>query len=288
MHIASFFLDPYSRSATKRNGAWMNDCQSRHLEHHTRTLPVAHIVCNFTPPVGGKPSLLLFSEVETLFHEFGHGLQHMLTKVDYSEASGINNVEWDAVELPSQFMENWCYHKDTLLGLAQHYATHQVLPLSYYHKLLAAKHYRAASLLLRQIQFGLIDLELHDRWEPGLYKEGDTQGITSLIESVTRKTSLMPYHPQDRSICSFSHIFAGGYAAGYYSYLWAEVLSADAFGAFEEAGLEDLDAVAALGLRFKETVLSLGGSQAPGEVFQAFRGRAPNSSALLRQRGLAP
>lgn len=283
--IAHFYLDPYSRPAEKRGGAWMDDCIGRAkmtVEGKTTTrLPVAYLVCNQTPPVDGKPSLMTFTEVTTLFHEFGHGLQHMLTKVDYSGASGINNVEWDAVELPSQFMENWCYDRPTLFGMAKHYETGETLPEEYYQKLLAAKNYMSGSAMLRQLHFGLVDIELHHRYQPG-----GQETPNQVRDRLAKTTTVMPPLPEDNFLCSFGHIFSGGYAAGYYSYKWAEVLSADAFAAFEEAGLENEDAIASVGKRFRDTVLGLGGSLHPMEVFQAFRGREPKTEPLLKHSGL--
>ncbi|BCX10619.1 MAG: hypothetical protein KatS3mg066_4478 [Fischerella sp.] len=244
-------------------------------------LPVAYLVCNQTPPVDGKPSLMTFAEVETLFHEFGHGLHHMLTKVDYTSAAGINNVEWDAVELPSQFMENWCYDRATLFGMARHYATGEPLPEHYYQKLLAAKNYMSGSATLRQVHFSLLDIELHHRYRPG----GD-ETPKQVRDRIATTTTVIPPLPEDAFLCAFAHIFAGGYAAGYYSYKWAEVLSADAFAAFEEVGLEDEQAVKAIGKRYRDTVLALGGSKHPMEVFKSFRGREPSTEALLRHNGL--
>ena len=284
--IAYFYLDPYSRPEEKRGGAWMDDCMGRAkiTENGTATtrLPVAYLVCNQTPPVDGKPSLMTFNEVETLFHEFGHGLQHMLTKVDYAGAAGINNIEWDAVELPSQFMENWCYDRPTLMGMARHYETGEPLPEHYYQKLLAARNYRSGSAMLRQLHFGLVDLELHHRYVPGA-----KETPADVRNRIGKTTSVLPALPEDAFLCAFSHIFAGGYAAGYYSYKWAEVLSADAFAAFEEAGLDNEDAIATTGKRYRDTVLALGGSQHPMEVFKAFRGREPSTAPLLRHSGLA-
>ncbi len=283
--IAYFYLDPYSRPAEKRGGAWMADCVSRakltDVDGSKVRLPVAYLICNQTPPVDGKPSLMTFGEVETLFHEFGHGLQHMLTTVDYVGASGISNVEWDAVELPSQFMENWCYDRPTLLSLGKHYETGEPLPEHYYQKLLAARTFMSGSGMLRQIHFSWLDLELHGRYQPG---GADT--IADVRNRLAKITMVLPPLPEDNFLCSFGHIFAGGYAAGYYSYKWAEVLSADAFAAFEDAGLDDPDAIATTGRRFRDTVLSLGGSQHPMEVFTAFRGREPDPAALLRHNGL--
>ena len=283
--IAHFYLDPYSRPAEKRGGAWMDDCVSRAKVFHNGTsevrLPVAYLVCNQTPPVDDKPSLMTFGEVETLFHEFGHGLHHMLTRVDYAKAAGTRNVEWDAVELPSQFMENWCYDRPTLLSLGKHYQTGEPLPEHYYQKLLAARTFMSGSVMLRQIHFSWVDLELHHRYRPG---QGKT--AAEVRHRLAKTTTVMSPLPEDDFLCAFGHIFAGGYAAGYYSYKWAEVLSADAFAAFEEAGLDDPEAIAQIGKRYRETVLALGGSKHPMEVFKSFRGREPNTTALLRHNGL--
>ncbi|MEM8718951.1 MAG: M3 family metallopeptidase [Cyanobacteria bacterium P01_G01_bin.39] len=283
--IAYFYLDPYSRPAEKRGGAWMNDCIGRAkmtVEGKTETrLPVAYLTCNQTPPVDDKPSLMTFNEVTTLFHEFGHGLQHMLTTIDYPGAAGINNVEWDAVELPSQFMENWCYDRPTLFGMAKHYETGETLPEEYYQKLVAAKNYMSGSGMLRQLHFGMLDMELHSNYQPG----GD-ETPNQVRDRLAKTTSVLQPIPEDNFLCAFGHIFAGGYAAGYYSYKWAEVLSADAFAAFEEAGLSDEAAIKAVGKQFKDTVLSLGGSLHPMEVFQSFRGREPKTEPLLRHSGL--
>ena len=284
--IAYFYLDPYSRPAEKRGGAWMDDCVGRakitEADGNTAIRhPVAYLVCNQTPPVDGKPSLMTFNEVETLFHEFGHGLQHMLTKVDYPGASGINNVEWDAVELPSQFMENWCYHRETLLGMAKHYETGEPLPEHYRQKLIDARNYMSGSAMLRQLHFGLVDIELHHRYQPG--SNGSAFDVRNRI---AKTTTVLPPLPEDAFLCSFGHIFAGGYAAGYYSYKWAEVLSADAFSAFEEAGLDNSEALVTTGKRFRDTVLALGGSKHPMEVFKSLRGREPSTEPLLKHSGL--
>ncbi|PAX60301.1 M3 family metallopeptidase [Brunnivagina elsteri] len=284
--IAYFYLDLYSRPGEKRGGAWMDSCINRaklveNGKISTR-LPVAYLICNQTPPIDGKPSLMTFYEVETLFHEFGHGLQHMLTKVDYTSAAGINNVEWDAVELPSQFMENWCYESRTLFGMAKHYETGETLPEHYYEKLLAAKNYMSGSGMLRQIHFSVVDVELHNSYSPG-----GNQTAAEMRNAIAQKTTAIAPLPEDAFLCAFSHIFAGGYAAGYYSYKWAEVLSADAFAAFEEVGLENETAVKDTGKRYRETVLALGGSKHPMEVFRDFRGREPNTEPLLRHNGLA-
>jgi oligopeptidase A len=284
--IAAFYLDPYSRPSEKKGGAWMNEVMGRSRlfapEGKRARLPVAYLVCNGSPPVDGSPSLMTFREIETLFHEFGHALQHMLTRVDIGLASGIRNVEWDAVELPSQFMENWCYHRETLVGLSEHVETRTTLPDDLFEKIRASRTFQAGLQTLRQLNFGFLDLELHHRFAPG-----GAETPFDVQRRVAARTTVIPPIPEDRFLCGFSHIFQGGYAAGYYSYKWAEVLSADAFAAFEEAGLERSEAVAKTGRRFRETVLALGGSESPMEVFKKFRGREPTTAALLRHSGLA-
>ncbi|XP_057854237.2 probable cytosolic oligopeptidase A [Cryptomeria japonica] len=283
--VAYFYFDPYSRPSEKRGGAWMDEVfgRSRVLAQDGSSvrLPIAHMVCNQTPPVGDEPSLMTFREVETVFHEFGHALQHMLTKQDEGLVAGIRGVEWDAVELPSQFMENWCYHRDTLMGIAKHYKTGETLSESIYSKLVAARTFRAASQNLRQIRFASIDLELHSKYVPG-----GSETIYDVDRRVGQQTQVVPPLPEDRFLCSFNHIFAGGYEAGYYSYKWAEVLSADAFSAFEEAGLDNEKAVKETGRRFRDTILALGGGRPPLQVFIDFRGREPSTDALLRHNGL--
>ncbi len=281
--LAAFYLDPFSRPGSKRGGAWMDECLGRSRSRSGETvLPVAYLICNQSPPVGDTPSLMTFEEVETLFHEFGHGLQHMLSTVERPQAAGINNVEWDAVELPSQFMENWCYDRPTLLGMARHWQTGEPLPEGTFEKLQAARTFLGGIATLRQVHFALTDLRLHSQWQPdgGVSPE-------ELRRRIAATTTVMAPIDGDAMLCSFSHIFAGGYSAGYYSYKWAEVLSADAFAAFEDAGLDDESAVQATGRRFRETVLSLGGSRHPSEVFCAFRGREPSTEALIRHSGLA-
>ena len=279
--IAYFYLDAYSRPAEKRGGAWMDVCIGRAKTGTEVRLPVAYLICNQTPPVDGKPSLMTFEEVTTLFHEFGHGLQHMLTTVDYSGAAGISNVEWDAVELPSQFMENWCYDRPTLMSMAKHYETGETLPEHYYQKLLLTKNYMSGSAMLRQLHLSLVDLELHHRYQPN-----GSETPKQVRQRLAATTTIIPPLPEDAFLCSFGHIFAGGYAAGYYSYKWAEVLSADAFAAFEEVGLDNEEAVKAIGRRFRDTVLAMGGSSHPMNVFKAFRGREPSTEPLLRHSGL--
>ncbi|PSB38582.1 M3 family metallopeptidase [Aphanothece minutissima] len=280
--LAAFYLDPYSRPGSKRGGAWMDECLVRSVDASGQpVLPVAYLVCNQSPPVGDTPSLMTFEEVETLFHEFGHGLQHMLTTVERPQAAGINNVEWDAVELPSQFMENWCYDHATLMGMARHWQSGEPLPESEFAKLQAARTFMGGAATLRQVHFALTDLRLHSQWTPECGRTPE-----QLRREIAATTTVLEPIEEDAFLCSFGHIFAGGYSAGYYSYKWAEVLSADAFSAFEEVGLENEAAIRATGRRFRETVLSLGGSRHPGEVFETFRGRPPSPEALIRHSGL--
>lgn len=279
--IANFYIDPYSRPAEKRGGAWMNECFGRRIVDGKVRLPLIYLICNGTPPIGEKPSLMSFNDVLTLFHEFGHGLQGMLTTIDEAEAAGINGVEWDAVELASQFMENWCYHKPTLLGMAKHYETGETLPEELFEKIKAAKNFRAGSGLERQIEFGSVDIYLHHEFDPS-----GTETPTEVAARMAKDYRIMPPYEHEKFLCSFSHIFAGGYCAGYYSYKWAEVLSSDAFAAFEEAGLDNPEKVKELGKKFRNTVLSLGGSKHPTEVYRMFRGRDATTEALLRHSGL--
>jgi oligopeptidase A len=279
--IAWFYLDPYSRPEEKRGGAWMDNCLNRCFIDGKLRHPVVHLCCNGTPPTDGRPSLMSFNEVTTLFHEFGHGLQGMLTTVDYSDAAGINGIEWDAVEVASQFMENWCYHKPTLIGMTRHFETGEPLPDELYDKICAARTFRAGAMFMRQLEFGMTDMKLHTAFEP----DGEAT-VFDVHQQIARDLNPLPPLPESRFLCSFSHIFAGGYAAGYYSYKWAEVLSADAFAAFEEIGLENEAAIAALGRRYRDTILACGGGRDPMKVFHDFRGRAPSTDALLRHSGL--
>lgn len=285
---AYFYLDPYTRPSEKRGGAWMDDVVGRSSAMAPTTgavrLPCAHMVCNGTPPVGDKPSLMTHNEVTTLFHEFGHALQHMLTTESCGPVAGINQVDWDAVELPSQFMENWCYDKKVLRKIGKHFETNEPLPDDLYEKLVASKNFGSGTRYLRQCHFAMTDLELHARYKPG----AGADAVFATERKIAEKTMIMPSIDEDRFLCGFGHIFAGGYSAGYYSYLWAEVLSADAFGAFEEAGLDDEAKVAETGKRFADTVLALGGGAAPLDVFTRFRGREPAVDALLRHNGLVP
>jgi len=273
-YLASFYLDPYSRPSEKRGGAWMGPAISR-SENLNRT-PIAYLICNQSPPTDLKPSLMTFGEVKTLFHEFGHGLQHMLTTVKYSEAAGTNNIEWDAVEVPSQYMENWMYDWETVQKVSGHYKTGESLPREKFDQLIKARRYMAGSSMLRQLYFSALDLEFHistDPWQ-------------TVMKRVSDKYTILKPLPEDMFPCSFSHIFAGGYAAGYYSYKWAEVMAADAFAAFEEVGLENRKAVSNVGRRFRETYLALGGARDPKKVFIDFRGREYKTDALLHYYGL--
>ena len=274
--IAYFYLDAYAREG-KRGGAWMGECRvRRQLPTHTQ-LPVAYLVCNFNAPVDDTPCLLTHSEVTTLFHEFGHGLHHMLTAVDVASVSGINGVAWDAVELPSQFMENWCWEPEVLKTLSSHYRTGDVLPETEINKLLNAKNFQSAMMMLRQLEFAIFDLRLHKEFSQSTFP-----GIQALLDEVRSQTAVLIPPAFNRFQNSFTHIFAGGYAAGYYSYKWAEVLSADAFAAFEEEGLFDAN----VGKRFLTEILQKGGSENAMELFKNFRGREPSVDALMRHSGL--
>ncbi|WP_404376449.1 oligopeptidase A [Vreelandella aquamarina] len=274
--IAGFYLDLYAREG-KRGGAWMADCRVRRKTEHGVQLPVAFLTCNFTAPVGGKPALLTHDEVTTLFHEFGHGLHHMLTKQEVADVSGINGVAWDAVELPSQFMENYCWEREGLDLLAKHVETGEPLPEALFERLQAAKNFQSAMGMVRQIEFSLFDLRLHHELEAP-----SASDVQALLDDVRSQTSVVPVVDFNRFQNSFSHIFAGGYAAGYYSYKWAEVLSADAWSAFEEAGIFDPDT----GQRFREEILEQGGARDAAELFRAFRGREPSVEPLLRHSGI--
>lgn len=274
--LAFFYLDVFAREG-KRGGAWMAECRVRRRTDQGVQLPVAYLVCNFNAPVSDAPSLLTHNEVTTLFHEFGHGLHHMLTQVDIAAVSGINGVAWDAVELPSQFMENWCWEPSVLKSLSSHHKTGEPLPDDLIEKLLAAKNFQAALMTLRQIEFALFDFRLHME-----YGNADFPGVQALLDDVRRKVAVLIPPAFNRFQNGFSHIFAGGYAAGYYSYKWAEVLSADAFAAFEENGLFDR----ATGERFLREILEKGGSEDAMTLFRRFRGRDPDLAALLRHSGI--
>jgi len=274
--IARFFLDLYAREK-KRGGAWMDDCRvRRRLDDGAVQLPVAYMVCNFNSPVGDDPALLTHNEVTTMFHEFGHGLHHMLTKIDYADVSGINGVAWDAVELPSQFLENWCYEPEALELISGHYQTGEPLPEALLEKMLAAKNFQSGMMMVRQLEFSLFDFRLHREYQP------DETDIQALLDQVRSQVAVITPPAFNRFQHSFSHIFAGGYAAGYYSYKWAEVLSADAFSRFEEEGIFNLQT----GHDFRRHILEQGGSKEPMELFVAFRGREPQVDALLRHCGI--
>jgi len=281
-----FYLDLYAR-AQKRGGAWMDDCVGRKkivqptgdaaLSKTEIQIPVAYLVCNFTPPAGETPALLTHDEVETLFHEFGHGLQHLLTQVDYLGVSGINGVEWDAVELPSQIMENWCWEKQALALLSGHYQTDEPLPDDLFNKMQAAKNFQAGMIMVRQLEFSLFDFTLHQAFDPA-------QGgrVYEILAQIRQQVAVMLPPEFNRFAHSFSHIFAGGYAAGYYSYKWAEVLSSDAYSLFEENGIFDRTT----GEAFLTHILEQGGSSEAMELFKNFRGREPEITALLRHNGI--
>ena len=275
-HVGRFFLDLYAR-ANKRGGAWMDGARDkRRAADGSLIAPVANLVCNFTPAVGGKPALLTHDEVTTLFHEFGHGLHHLLTRVEHAGASGINGVAWDAVELPSPFMENWCWEPEGLALISGHYETGEALPQALLDKMLAAKNFQSGLMMVRQLEFSLFDFELHAT-------HGDGRSVLQVLEDIRDEVAVVRPPAFNRFANSFAHIFAGGYAAGYYSYKWAEVLSADAFSRFEEEGVLN----PATGRAFREAILARGGSQEPMVLFVDFRGREPSIDALLRHLGLS-
>ncbi|UUM30676.1 oligopeptidase A [Vibrio japonicus] len=274
----SFYLDLYAREH-KRGGAWMDECRVRRIngEGELQT-PVAYLTCNFNRPIGDKPALFTHDEVVTLFHEFGHGIHHMLTQVETGSVSGINGVPWDAVELPSQFLENWCWEEDALAFISGHYETGEPLPKEMLDKMLAAKNFQSAMFILRQLELGLFDFTLHTEFDP----EVGPRVLETLAE-VKSKVAVLPSLEWNRFSHSFSHIFAGGYSAGYYSYLWAEVLSSDAFSRFEEEGIFNAET----GKSFLNNILEMGGSEEPMELFKRFRGREPKIDALLRHSGIS-
>jgi oligopeptidase A len=280
--VGQFYLDQPAR-AGKRGGAWMDDVRARWLRPDTGRLqtPVAHLVCNFAQGVGGKPPLLTHDDVITLFHEFGHGLHHLLTRVNERDVSGISGVEWDAVELPSQFMENFCWEWDVLRLMTAHVDSGEPLPRPLYDKMVAAKNFQSGMQTLRQIEFALFDMLLHTVHDPA-------DDFMPLLDLVRAEVAVLQPPVWSRTAHTFSHIFAGGYAAGYYSYKWAEVLSADAYAAFEEtAGNRGLPNVET-GRKYRESILETGGSRPAIESFKAFRGREPSLDALLRHQGMAP
>ena len=273
---AKFYLDLYARQH-KRGGAWMSDFCGRFQRAEGLQIPVAFMTCNSAAPVGDKPALFTHDEVVTLFHEFGHGLHHMLTQVDYPDIAGINGVEWDAVELPSQFMENWCWERSVLNRISGHWQTGEPIPDDLYDKMQAARHFQTAMATVRQLEFAIFDMRLH--MDAQAAEAGRAQ---ALLNEVRQQVAVVPYPAFNRMANTFTHVFAGGYAAGYYSYKWAEVLSADAFARFEEEGLFD----AGVGEAFLQEVLQVGGSRSAMESFIAFRGRKPQVDALLRHSGL--
>ncbi len=277
-----FYLDLYARE-NKRGGAWMDDCVSRKRNPDgTLQTPVAYLTCNLTPPINNEPAQFTHDEVITLFHEFGHGLHHMLTQVDYTGVSGINGVAWDAVELPSQFMENWCWEKEALNLICGHVKTGDPLPDDLFDKMYAAKNFQSGMQMLRQLEFSLFDFRLHLEYDP-TDKSKQAKRVQKILDEVRNEVAVIQPAPYNRFQNSFSHIFAGGYAAGYYSYKWAEVLSADAFSLFEEQGIFD----PASGRKFLHSILEQGGSKEPMELFVDFRGREPQIDALLRHCGIA-
>ena len=274
--IGQFYLDLYARE-NKRGGAWMDECVNRyHIDGKTQ-IPVAYLTCNLTPPLGDEPALFTHDEVITLFHEFGHGLHHMLTRIDVPEVAGINGVEWDAVELPSQFMENYCWEYEALCLFARHHKTGKPLPYELFERMLSARNFQSALMMLRQIEFALFDLRLHQQAD--LESAGQIQQI---LDEVRAEVAVVRTPEINRFQNGFSHIFAGGYAAGYYSYKWAEVLSADAFAAFEEEGIFNPET----GTRFLQCILEQGGSRPAMDSFRCFRGREPTIEALLRHSGI--
>ncbi|BCX53105.1 M3 family metallopeptidase [Comamonas thiooxydans] len=279
--VGQFYLDPQARKG-KRGGAWMDDVRTRWLRPDTHQLqtPVAHLVCNFASGVDGKPALLTHDDVITLFHETGHGLHHMLTQVNERDVSGIAGVEWDAVELPSQFMENFCWEWDVLKHMTAHVDTGEALPRALYDKMIAAKNFQSGMQTLRQIEFALFDMLLHTEHNPA-------DDFMALLNQVRAEVSVLQSPAYNRMAHTFSHIFAGGYAAGYYSYKWAEVLSADAYAAFEETMLADGSPNPETGRKYRESILEAGGSRPAMESFKAFRGREPQIDALLRQQGMS-
>lgn len=274
----SFYLDLYAREH-KRGGAWMDVCLGRrYRQDGSLQKPVAYLTCNFNGPVDGKPALFTHDEVVTLFHEFGHGIHHMLTQIDVAGVAGINGVAWDAVELPSQFLENWCWESEALAFISGHYETGEPLPADLLEKMLTARNFQAAMQMLRQLEFALFDFRLHQEFDPAKPDQ-----VPALLDEVRSQVAVMTPPAFNRFQHSFSHIFAGGYAAGYYSYKWAEVLSADAFSRFEEEGIFNT----ATGQAFLKNILEKGGSKEPMELFRAFRGREPQVDALLRHSGIA-
>jgi len=275
--MSGFYLDLYARK-NKRGGAWMADCRvRRRLANGSLQLPVANLVCNFTPPVDGNDSLLTHNEVTTLFHEFGHGLHHMLTQIEAADVSGISGVPWDVVELPSQFLENWCWQEESIPLISSHFETGESLPKALLDKMLAAKYFQGGMAMMRQLEFSMFDFQLHRD-----FSAAEKTDILALISSIRKKVSVKIPPDYTRFSHAFSHIFSGGYAAGYYSYKWAEVLAADAFSRFEDEGIFNKET----GLSYKQEILEVGGSKDAMDMFVAFRGRKPSVDPLLKQAGI--
>lgn len=272
-----FYVDLYARPH-KRDGAWMDDARvRRRLQDGSVQYPVAYLTCNFTRPIGNKPAYLTHEEVQTVFHEFGHCLHHLMTRVDYASVSGINGVPWDAVEFPSQFLENWCWDKATLELITEHETTGEPLPGTLFNKLMAAKNFQPGMHVLRQLEFALFDFRMHLEYDPSKGSQ-----VQAILDDVRKQVAVVPFPSFNRFQNSFSHIFAGGYAAGYYSYEWAQVLASDAFSRFEEEGIYNVE----VGRAFLNNILEQGGTREPMDLFIAFRGREPKIDALLKHSGL--
>lgn len=280
-HIAFLYLDAFARGDEKRSGAWANFFSSRHRETSMELrLPSAWLICNQLPPVGDTPSLMTFGDVMTLFHEAGHTLHTMLTKIDFAWAAGNNNVEWDAIEIPSTFMENWCYDKETLLAFARDYETGAPMPDELFDKILASRTFGSGLSLCDLIWYTELDLEVHDRYDPD-----SDEALDELVQRTIDRNLLVKPPPEDQILCVFQHIFNSGYAAGYYTYLWSEMLSTDIYYAFVEAGR---DRAYEVGKRLRDTFLALGSSRHPSDIFREFRGRDPQVRPMLEHLGLRP
>jgi oligopeptidase A len=278
-HIASFFLDPYSRD-DKLGGTWMSECVGRSTVMNTK--PVAYMSLETTPPIGNAPALMTFDEMKGLFHEFGHALQHMLTTVEDASAAGTNGIEFDAIELPSKFMENWCYDEKTVMGFARHQKTGEPLPKELWTKLKDSKNFHVSMSMLEELFSSQLDMVLHDTFDP----DDGASSLSKLEDQIAEQYAVVKPLEEDLYMCRFHHIFSAPYDVGYYSYKWSEILSADCFAAFEEAGLNNDEEVRRIGRKFRDTVLSMGGSKHASEIFKAFRGRDPSPEALLRHSGL--
>ncbi|HET7197381.1 MAG TPA: M3 family metallopeptidase, partial [Burkholderiales bacterium] len=280
--VGQFYFDLYARD-TKRSGAWMDDAIARRRKGDRLQTPVTYLTCNFQRPVGGKPALFTHDDVLTLFHEFGHGLHHLLTRVDDLGVSGLSGVEWDAVELPSQFMENFCWEWDVVHGMSRHVDTGEALPRPLFDRMVAAKNFQSGMQMLRQLEFGIFDMRLYSDFEAN-----SGRSALDLLREVRERIAVLPRPDYDRFPNTFGHIFGGGYAAGYYSYKWAEVLSADAYALFEETREAGSVLNPRIGQRFRDEILAVGGSRPAADSFRAFRGREPSVEALLRHNGMSP